>query len=165
MLDQDYLKELFEYKDGELYWKVKPANKVFIGDKAGTTNKKAGTTNRYAVVGINGKRRYKHKIIFIMVHGYSPIEIDFIDNNPANCRIENLRAATRSDAVCNSRKRKNNTSGYKGVSWDIRKNKWVSYIMKNQKRIHLGYFKDIKKAYEVYCIAAKKYHGEFAKLN
>lgn len=159
MLDQKTLYELFEYKDGELYWKIKPTHNIIIGDKAGTTKAK------YATIGINGKRIYKHKIIFIMAHGYTPLEIDFIDNNPLNCKIENLRAATRSDVMSKTRRRSDNTSGYKGVSWSLKQNKWLSRITKNQKTMHLGYFKDIKDAYKAYCQAAQKYHGEFANLS
>jgi hypothetical protein len=159
MLDQDYLKELFEYKDGELYWKVKFTNSINIGDIVGTKN------NKYSKVGIERNRFYKHKIIFMIHHGYCPSTVDFIDGNPFNRKIENLRTATRSDSCCNSRKRSDNTSGYRGVSWDKTRNKWVSVITKNQKRMHLGYFECIKEAYKIYCNAAKKYHGEFAKLN
>src|SRR4051812_1085602 len=52
----------------------------------------------------------------------------------------NLRVATKSQNAANSKKRSDNTSGYKGVSYDKRRNKWSSDIQANGIRIHLGRF-------------------------
>lgn len=157
MLDQETLHELFEYRDGDLYWKVRVANNIQIGNKV-------GSNKLYSHTSLKGKKVYVHRIIFMMFHGYIPLTIDFKDNNPSNTRIENLREADQSKVVSNARKRKDNTSGYKGVSWASRKEKWVSRITSKQKQMHLGYFECKKKAYEAYCKAAEKYHGEFANL-
>jgi hypothetical protein len=156
MLDQKYLQELFEYKDGELYWKVSPSNKAAIGSKAGTTRAK------YTTVGINGIRYYAHKIIFIMIHGYCPKLITFIDRNTRNCKIENLKELTSSQLVAKVPRRIDNTSGYKGVSWSSRNKNWVATITKNGKMMFLGGFDNIETANKAYCEAANKYHGEFA---
>jgi HNH endonuclease/AP2 domain len=157
MLDQKTLRELFEYKEGNLYWKIVPTNNVQIGDKV-------GNTKLYSHTSIKGKKVYVHQIIFVMFHGYLPSIIDFKDCNPSNTRIENLREADRFKIISNSRKRKDNTSGYKGVSWYSRKEKWVSRITSRKKLMHLGYFTDKEEAYRAYCLAAVKYHGEFANL-
>lgn len=158
MLDQKYLQKLFEYKDGELYWKISPRPEIEIGSKAGTTKAK------YTMIGINNLRYYAHRIIFMMFHGYCPKLIIFIDGNRQNCKIENLKEFARSDLAASYPKRIDNTSGYKGVSWSSRTQRWVAVLTKNKKTMFLGYFGNIEKAHEVYCQAAKKYFGEFANL-
>lgn len=158
MLDQKYLLELFEYKDGELYWKISPSNNVLVGSKAGTSK------NKYNMIGIKGVKYSKHKIIFMMIHAYCPELITFLDNNPQNCKIENLKELTRSDLHASYSRRKDNTSGYKGVSWGQRNKKWVAIITKNGKTMFLGGFDNIETAHKAYCQAAKKYYGEFANV-
>ncbi len=69
---------------------------------------------------------------------------DHINRNGLDNRRCNLRLATASQNGCNTGKRKDNTSGYKGVCWDHKK--WRAYIRVNGKRIHLGLFDDIKDA-------------------
>lgn len=158
MLDQKYLLELFEYKEGELYWKTAPHGRITIGSKAGTTKAK------YTTVGINGKRYYAHKIIFTMINGYCPKLIAFMDTNRHNCKIENLKELTRSQLCAKNPRRADNTSGYKGVSWSSKNKNWIVCLTKNGKTLFLGGFDNIETAYKVYCQAANKYHGEFANV-
>ena len=159
LLTQAKVKRLFEYRDGELYWKVDAG----IGGriKKGT---KIGTTSGYKAVSINNQSYTAGRIIFLMFHGYIPERVCFIDRNPQNTRIENLRAATISQMKCGSKKRKDNNSGYKGVYFHYKTNKYIAQIQKHQKRYNLGYFDTPKDAYKAYCEAAKKLHGEFARV-
>jgi hypothetical protein len=157
MPDQNTLHELFEYREGNLYWKIKPASNVQVGDKV-------GNNRLYSHTSLKGKKVYVHQIIFMIFHGYLPLIIDFKDNNPSNTRIENLREADQSKVRCNSKKRKDNTSGYKGVSWCSRKEKWHARVTTKKKAAYLGYFECKEKAYQAYCKAAEKYHGEFVNL-
>ena len=73
--------------------------------------------------------------------------LDRIDNDkgysPDNCRW-----ADRTTQRINQRKSKRNTSGYIGVSWFKRGNKWRAYLRVNKKRIHLGSFDNIEDAVE-----------------
>ncbi len=80
-------------------------------------------------------------------------------------RRSNLRAATTSQNRGNEGLRKNNTSGYKGVSWSEWAGKWMARIRVNYKHIHLGYFKWKTDAARAYNKAARKHFGRFAKLN
>lgn len=74
-----------------------------------------------------------------------------VDGNyePDNCRWVDLNTQSR-----NTRNtRVNNTSGYRGVSWDSGRDKWVAKIRVNYTRIHLGYYQtslEAAKAYERY---------------
>lgn len=52
---------------------------------------------------------------------------------------------------------KNNTSGYKGVTWDRHSKRWKAFIYFQNKRIYLGNFKDINKAIKARKEAEEKY--------
>lgn len=158
-VDQDLLQQLFHYKDGHLYWKVSPAQKVKVGDKAGTINKSIGG---YRVVKILSKHYLAHRLIFFMFNNYWPEEVDHINGDINNNRIENLRASTKSQNQCNTRIRTNNTSGVKGVHWDKRKQMWSARVWKDKKTHYLGFYSDLNVAAKVVNEFRKVCHGEFA---
>ena len=110
-----------------------------------------------------GKSHKAHRLIFMLHNGFMPQEIDHINGDRADNRIENLRAVTRSENQCNRGVLANNTSGYAGVSWHKKSKAWVVRVMKNGKTRMLGYFKDIELAGLVAEEARSLYHGKFAK--
>ena len=79
MITQKELQEIFTYKDGQLYWKTRPSNRVKIGSRAGRTR-----TDGYGVVSVKGKRYYIHRLVYLYHHGVLPSIIDHIDRNPSN---------------------------------------------------------------------------------
>lgn len=87
---------------------------------------------------------------------------DHKNHDTLNNRRYNLRIATTSQNTCNSGKRRNNTSGFKGVMLHPATGKWRARIKKNYKTIDLGCFKTPEEAHEAYKLAAKDLHGEFA---
>lgn len=90
--------------------------------------------------------------------------IDHINRNRlGNCR-ENLRFATMAENQYNAKGRKG-TSFYKGVSWNLAKNRWAAQIQYNHKNTHIGYFKKEEEAAKAYDAKAKELFGEFAYLN
>ena len=91
--------------------------------------------------------------------------IDHINRNGLDNRKNNLRVCSKSQNMMNTLIPKNNTSGYKGVSWSKRDKKWMAYIKIKNKFNNLGYFNIKEQAALAYNDAAKKYHGEFARLN
>jgi hypothetical protein len=102
-----------------------------------------------------------HRLILGLAGTNRPI-IDHKDGNGLNNQEGNLRIATYSQNNWNRRKQAG-TSQYKGVCWYPRYNKWLAQLRANSKRHHLGYFDTEEEAYEAYCRAAEKLHGEFAR--
>lgn len=92
-------------------------------------------------------------------------EIDHIDRNPLNNQRDNLRSATKSQNKANTPARRNNTTGFKGVTFHPGTQKYRAQIMINKKLKHLGLFVDPENAAKAYDKAAKLYFGEFAYLN
>ena len=161
-LTQAEVNRLFEYRDGELYWKVNRSKRIKKGDKAGYCTGRQ--TGKQKFVGIKGKGYPCGRIIFLMFHGYLPERVSFIDTNPLNTRIENLREANPSQVACYAKKQKNNTSGYKGVYFHKNTNKYAAQIIKKGKSHFLGIFATPKEAHKAYCKAAKILHKEFARV-
>lgn len=148
---------LFEYKDGELFWKVNPKYHNKIGKKVGNLTK-----NGYVTCGINGESYYVHRIIYLMHHNTHPLQVDHIDNNKSNNSIENLRAATQHQNSCNEKLRITNTSGVKGVYFNKRKQLWHARISHHYKEIHVGYFKTLAEAEKAVREKRVEIHKEFA---
>ena len=94
-------------------------------------------------------------------------DTDHVDGNTLNNCINNLRVCDHSNNTKNAQRHKDNKSGYKGVTFDprIKTTKWIAEIMCDGKRIRKGGFKSAKEAAIKYDELAKKFHGEFAKLN
>ena len=90
---------------------------------------------------------------------------DHINGNIQDNRRENLRVCTKAGNQRNSKKPKNNTSGFKGVSFFRAAKKWMAYIRVNHRRIYLGYFDNPIDAARAYDRAAIELHGQFARTN
>ena len=117
---------------------------------------------------INGKRKMilMHRVILERKLGHNDFEnTDHINQNRIDNRKDNLRPATHSQNCYNRSKPKNNTSGYKGVSWCKRREKWVAEIGTSGKDIHIGQFDSKIMAARARDLAAIKHHGEHAVLN
>ena len=91
-----------------------------------------------------------------------PEEIDHIDVDTSNNRINNLREATCSENQANKKLKANNTSGFKGVSWD--RGKWIAQITINYKIIRLGRYERAEDAHAAYVKAAVEKFGEYHRV-
>jgi hypothetical protein len=103
-----------------------------------------------------------HRLIMNAPRG---LVVDHINGDSLDNRRANLRLATHSQNSCNKKKRKNTTSQFRGVCFCKAKGKWDANINLAGKRIWLGSFDSEIEAGKAYDEAAKKYHGEFARLN
>jgi len=112
--------------------------------------------------GKGGQRMFMHAMILGEYKGI----VDHINGNGLDNRKANLRIATYSENGANRRiSKKNNTSGFKGVSWYKPHKKWRAGICFDGKCKHLGYFDSKEEAAEAYNKAAKGVFGRFALLN
>jgi hypothetical protein len=85
---------------------------------------------------------------------------DGLDNQRAN-----LRGCTHRQNIANQARSSANTSGYKGVTWDKDRQKWIVHVGLDNKMHFVGRFKDIIEAARAYDAKATELHGEFANLN
>lgn len=113
-----------------------------------------------------GKHIYMHRYILRLTekdvteadHIYPPATLDN--------RRKNLRFANSSQQSCNTCLRTDNTSGFKGVSYQKKGNKWKAQINIKGKVTCLGLCDTAERAYfDLYVPAALKYYGEFARLS
>lgn len=94
--------------------------------------------------------------------------IDHVNHDGLDNRRSNIRVCTNSENQHNSNARKrnkNNTSGFRGVSWNTTAKRWRAAIKKNLKDIFLGYFSTAEEAGHAYDKKAKELFGEVAVLN
>jgi hypothetical protein len=111
-------------------------------------------------------RKYLHVEIAKRMGLDTSQQIDHIDGSYLNNRRDNLRSANSYQQQWNRKIRaRNNTSGYKGVSYDKRNGKYVAAIYFKSERIYLGSYLTAKEAAEMYDLYASDLFGEFARLN
>lgn len=157
MITTKRLREVFDYKDGNLIRKVAARGRAQVGTIAGSRGK-----NDYWYACVDNITYPLHLLVWIW-HGFDPyVEPDHKNRISSDNRIENLRPATRSQNMWNIGKAKNNTSGVKGVTWHKEKRKYRVRLGVNGKRIHIGDFADLELAELVAHEARAKYHGQFA---
>lgn len=165
-LTQDLLREVFDYdhETGDLIFKAKDSmtaenrrwNTRYAGRPCGSENSQG-----YLHVKLLGKKEKVHRMVFLFHKGYLPDVIDHADNDKLNNRIENLREATRSENNRNARRRADNKSGIKGVTWHNQHQKWYATIRCEGKAKFLGLFAN-KVAADTAVKKARVYlHGEY----
>lgn len=144
-LTQKEAQRLFNYReDGQIVWRVRihPKSNNKPGDIAGGLK-----GHGYMYTMVYRKFYLNHQIVWLMHYGYFPErDIDHINRDKIDNRIENLREIS---AVCNQRNtnnRRNNTSGVKGVYWHKIGKKWSAQIKIVGKMIGLGLHEDFLEA-------------------
>tara|TARA_Y100000389_G_scaffold45658_1_gene40516 strand:+ start:7166 stop:7681 length:516 start_codon:yes stop_codon:yes gene_type:complete len=156
---QKKLQELFDYRDGQLYWKERINSSIDLSKPAGYIR-----NDGYRGIKIEGKTYKAHRLIWKYHYGKDPKElIDHIDGNKTNNNMENLREATQQQNGFNRGPQKNNKLGIKGVR--KQKNKYIAAIVINGKEKYLGMFNTIEEARLVREEAENKLFKEFSVLN
>ena len=124
------IEEYVEYRDGGLYWKRLRGNRTnLLGRRVGCAH-----NNGYRQFRFDGTLALEHRAIWELHNGPIPdgLDIDHINRDRSDNRIENLRLATRSQNC-------HNTEG-KGYSWNKKRKKFVAYISNMGRTIYLGGF-------------------------
>jgi len=157
MLTQSQLLEVFDYRNGQLLWK-RSTGRVSAYSEAGAIGKRG-----YRHVRFMGKSYLAHRLIYLMIKNELPIQIDHIDGNKLNNRIENLRSSTQSENRMNAVRSTLNKSGVKGVCWSRSNRCWHVQVKKGKKNVYSGFFADLEFAELVSVEARNKHHGTFAR--
>ena len=126
---------------GVFIWRVSLTNTVNIGDVAGNLMR------GYWQIGIHNKRYLAHRLAWFYIKGKMPTQfIDHVNRNPLDNRIVNLRDVSNQFNLFNTSKQKDNTSGYKGVTFVPKVKKWQAQIRTNGKKVYLGTFDTAERA-------------------
>jgi hypothetical protein len=158
VITKDYLISNMKYEKttGVLSW-IKSGSGRKMGAPAGSFAK-----DGYVNIYVCGKHYPAHRLVWFYFHGVFPTEnIDHINGNKSDNRIENLREATTSQNCHNRGLPKNNTSGLKGIRY--KKNRWEASISIDGKRKYLGRYKTKEEALNVYNDYGEKHMKEFFK--
>lgn len=142
------INELFVYDNGKLFNRI-DRKRAPRDQEAGTFCKDIG----YRKVRFDGRTYYTHRIIWKLLYGEDPVEIDHINGNRSDNRITNLRSVSRLENMRNMKKMPSNTSGVAGVFWLKDRSKWRATI--SQKI--LGNFKKFEDAVAARKQAEKEY--------
>lgn len=145
----------YNSESGLFMWMVSERG-VSIGKLAGCVSS-AG----YLVIRLDRKPYRAHRLAWFLVHGEWPQgEIDHIDGDRLNNRLNNLRVVDRAGNSQNRRNAPaNNLScGLLGVSWNKQHKKWQAKLMAHKVRHHVGYFSDPVEAHAAYMEAKARLH-------
>lgn len=126
---------------GSLNWRERDRN--LSGVEAGGTSSPDG----YRRIRIGGTIYLAHRIIIAMETGKWPTDqVDHINGDRGDNRIENLRAVSRAENLLNKAQYRTNKSGVSGVHWHKQHRKWAASIQHGNKRRMLGVFSSFEDA-------------------
>lgn len=147
----------YDPETGVITWKVN-RGPVHVGAVAGYHHKR----DNYLYVKA-GKYRYPaHRLAWFLHYGKWPDGvIDHINGNGLDNRLVNIREATSGENQHNMRLNRNNTSGFKGVSYDKLNRKWMAHVKLGGKFINLGRFTTVEEADAAARAGRERLHREF----
>lgn len=174
MPDQELLKACLDYDPltGAITWRTRPewtflpqegrtprhiAN-AWNATWAGLPALSSPAKNGYLRGTINGTFYYAHRVIWKLLYGTEPDDIDHNDGNRTNNVPGNLFSRSREENLKNRQLSRNNTSGHQGVSFSKRHNLWQASIYHEKKSVHLGWFKEKADAVQARQNAEKSYN-------
>jgi HNH endonuclease len=150
------VRELLSYDPltGSLAWRESRGS-VAAGKVCGTADK-----HGYLVVRVDGRLYKAHRLAWMHLHGNWPAGvIDHINHCPADNRAENLRDVTQAVNGGNLLgPKKGNASGFLGVHYCRRSNRFIAEIKLNRKKRHIGAFRTAEEASSAYLTAKREMH-------
>ena len=144
----------FDPKTGVFRWLIRPRQRV-CSEEAGVINPEG-----YRQIGLCQSVYKAHRLAWFYIHGVWPRgDIDHINGIRSDNRIENLREATRAQNAANAKSRKK----HKGVYLHKASGLYHARVTVNYRAVSLGYFKSVEAAHAAYCVAEKKFFGDYAR--
>ena len=110
----------------------------------------------YRKVGVGGKHRFVHRIIYALHHGVLPPLIDHINGDKADNHISNLREASHSINAHNQRPR--NRDLPMGVQRGRKSTNYTAYITVAGKTTYLDTYPTPDEAHRVYLTHKRNLH-------
>jgi hypothetical protein len=137
MITQERLKQLLHYDpDTGVFTRIQSNRADRLGKQPGSRN-----TKGHVQIRLDGTLYVAHRLAWLYTNGEFPVnQLDHIDGDKTNNKIANLREATNKQNQENVPLQVNNTSGYRGVSFDKRLKKFRAYVCHNRQQITLGFF-------------------------
>ena len=132
-LTKEYLQELFEYKEGNLYWKL-DKGQAKAGQVAGETPDDLG--NRKVM--IDGISYRLHRLIWMYHNGITTKNVIFQDSDRSNTKIENLSVMDTHEVLVRRKKFKNSSSQYKGVYFNKISKRWIAQVKHQKITVYAG---------------------------
>ena len=161
----DRLRSLFEYlPTGDLLFLPREGNAQFNAKHAGRVVAANTSIKGYRKLNVDGRFVFAHRVIWKMHHGDEPHQIDHVNGDRSDNRIDNLRAAVGGENNRASR-RNSSVTGFKGVIRASRSSKFEARIKLNGRQRHLGTYQTELEAAKAYDEAAARLHGSFAITN
>lgn len=110
----------------------------------------------------NSRQGFLHRFLMGLPKG-DGYKVDHRNGDGLDCRRENMRVATHAQNMQNRKVQSNNTSGFRGVTWN--QGKWAAVIKVLGRNVQLGRFADPKEAALAFDAKACEVRGEFARTN
>ncbi len=155
-LTAERARELLHYdpETGVLTWRITRGT-ARAGSVAGYLSAKG-----YLQVGIDGRLHYGHRLAWLLAYGAWPEHlVDHVNNDRADNRLRNLRAATNAENLQNRRgPQVNSRSGYIGAHWHKAAGRWHAAIKANGRSRSLGYYDTAEAAHAAYVEAKRALH-------
>lgn len=175
--DASFLRQLLEYdpETGQLRWRARPIEMFAPANGRTAENcqsvwnskyagKVAGCKKEYVTVKLLAQNYPAHRLIWKMVTGRDPKEIDHINRNKHDNRWSNIRSVDHSTNQLNRGRLRTNTSGHRHITWSRSLNRWVVQLRvpgKGQRQV--AYAKTIGEAVDARNRAYLKYgYAHFA---
>ena len=155
MISKDMLEELFVYNDGMLIRKKTTSSRAVAGSSVGSVD-----SYGYLQTSIDKKAYKVHRLVWILCKGDLPDgDIDHINHDRTDNRIENLRVVSRAE---NSR----NRSGVKGIYFHRKSSMWIASVCVNGNKMYIGSFKNESDARSAYLKKMRQldFHPNHASL-
>lgn len=148
-LTAEYVRSVlsFDATTGVFTWRERPrswfpSDLQWLGWNGKNAGKVAGHHDRkgYVRIGLLGRLHRAHRLVYLLLVGEVPAQIDHRNGVRHDNRPGNLRAGGDLVNARNQKLHATNTSGLAGVAWNKKMGKWTAYIGDGAKPRYLGGF-------------------------